>query len=79
MESFAGGLGGCLEEDQIVFRRYNRCVSQVRGKRGKTGLHVGTGAVPAQECVDGEGEAEVVYAWSPASSRPNARCPNHLS
>ena len=79
-EGIDDGLEARLEESQVL-----RLVSEAQTdhlfaiRTRRDGRHVGTGAVPAQECVDGEGEAEVVYAWSPASSRPNARCPNHLS
>lgn len=59
-EALAGRLGDGLEPVQVVSGRGHRNVSHGDRQHGQTGLHIGLGAIPAQQDVDGIGMAQVV-------------------
>lgn len=79
MEPFARRLGGRLKKGQVVLCRYDGRMPKVSRQGWQAGLHVHTGAIPAPQHVNREGETQVVDAGRPSLRRENAGGPNHLA
>ena len=74
-ESRAGRGREGFDELQVVRGRDDRDVPHVGGQEGQLRLHVQSGAVPPEECVDGESVTEIMRAWEMPRRGPDAGPP----
>ena len=72
LESRARVLREVVDERQVIQRGLHRTVAHERRQRRKTRLNIDAGAVPAEECVDREGESEIVHARNTFGGGANA-------
>ena len=78
IELFAGVLREGVQDREVVLGGEDRDVAHVGGQRRQPRLHIGASAVPAQQGMECEGEAQVVDSWQTAVGGANAGDPEQV-